>query len=127
MASFIEPSLLEGEHFSEAIRIVCCFFQVESLHREQIEALKAFFLGKNIFFSAGTGYGIKSLVFQAVPLLADLLDEQVVGSSIAIIIYMSFGVSHARSSRVFEVVIGLNAADVYNGQDEESKSNILKF
>ena len=54
MASFVEPSMLEGENFSEAVRIVCRFFQVESLHREQITALKEFFLGKNIFFSVSS-------------------------------------------------------------------------
>ena len=121
MASFIEPSMLEGENFSEVVRIVCRFFQVESLHREQITALKEFFLGKNIFFSAGTGYG-KSLVFQAVPLMADLLEEQVVGTSIAIIIcplvsLMLDQVAYLRS-------IGLNAAAVYNGQEEAVLRNI---
>ncbi|XP_028404789.1 mediator of RNA polymerase II transcription subunit 34-like [Dendronephthya gigantea] len=116
MASFIEPSLLEGEHFSEAIRIVCCFFQVESLHREQVEALKAFLLGKNIFFSAGTGYG-KSLVFQAVPLLADLLEEQVVGTSIAIVICPL--VSLMLDQVAYLKSLGLNAAAVYQGQNED--------
>ncbi len=49
MASFIEPSMLEGENFSEALRIVCRFFQVESLHREQITALKEFFFWERIY------------------------------------------------------------------------------
>ena len=70
MAS-VDPSKLEAEPFKSALVVVCGFFQVEDLHAEQINALnKEFFLGNNIFFSAGTGYG-KSLVFQAVPLLAD--------------------------------------------------------
>ena len=70
MAS-VDPSKLEAEPFKSALVVVCGFFQAEDLHVEQINALnKEFFLGNNIFFSAGTGYG-KSLVFQAVPLLAD--------------------------------------------------------
>ena len=65
---------------SRCLRI---FFQLKNLYPEQKIALKNFFLGKNIFFSAGTGYG-KSLVFQAIPLMADLLADQVVGTSIGI-------------------------------------------
>lgn len=63
MASVVDPSQLEAEPFESALKIVCCFFGVDNLHEEQINALKNFFLGKNIFFSAGTGYG-KSMVFQ---------------------------------------------------------------
>ncbi len=88
---------------------------MESLHREQITALKEFFLGKNIFFSAGTGYG-KSLVFQAVPLMADLLKEKVVGTSIAIIICPL--VSLMLDKVAYLKSIGLNATAVYNGQEE---------
>jgi hypothetical protein len=88
MASNIMPMALEGETFTEALCVVCGFFQVEKLYTEQIIALKNSFLGNNIFFSAGTGYG-KSLV--------SLMVNQV---------------AYLKS-------IGLNAAAVYNGQDEE--------
>jgi hypothetical protein len=79
---------LEGETFTEALCVVCRFFQVEKLYTEQIIALKNFFLGNNIVFSAGTGYGKSSV---------SLMVDQV---------------AYLKS-------IGLNAAAVYNGQDEE--------
>ena len=53
MAS-VDPSKLEAEPFKSALVVVCGFFQAEDLHVEQINALKEFFLGNNIFFSAGT-------------------------------------------------------------------------
>ena len=53
MAS-VNPSKLEAEPFKSALVVVCGFFQAEDLHVEQINALKEFFLGNNIFFSAGT-------------------------------------------------------------------------
>ncbi|CAB3999542.1 mediator of RNA polymerase II transcription subunit 34-like [Paramuricea clavata] len=116
MASNIMPMALEGETFTEALRVVCGFFQVEKLYTLQIIALKNFFLGNNIFFSAGTGYG-KSLVFQAIPLMADLLEDQVVGTSIGITICPL--VSLMLDQVAYLKSIGLNAAAVYNGQDEE--------
>ena len=49
MAS-VDPSKLEAEPFKSALVVVCGFFQVEDLHAEQINALKEFFLGNNIYF-----------------------------------------------------------------------------
>ena len=86
------------------------------LYSEQITAIKEFFLGRNVFVSAGTGYG-KSLVFQAIPLISDLLEDQVVRTSIGITICPL--VSLMLDQVVYLKSIGLNAAAVYNGQDEE--------
>jgi hypothetical protein len=75
--AFIERENLQGKTFEDALKIVCGFFQIGNLYEEQKTILRQFFLGKTVFFSAGTGYG-KSLIFQAVPLLADLLIDQAI-------------------------------------------------
>ena len=67
-----------------------------------------------MYFSAGTGYG-KSLVYQAIPLFHDLLIEQVIGTSIGIIIrpltsLMLDQVAHLQS-------LGINAVAVQADQD----------
>lgn len=108
--------MLESECFTESRRVLCGFFQVEKLYPEQITAIKDYILGNNIFLSAGTGYG-KSFVFQSIPLMCDLLSDQAIGTSVGIIIcplisLMLDQVAYLKS-------IGLNAAAVYNGQDED--------
>ena len=113
MAS-IDIATLEGEEFKSATDVVRYFFQVESLHKEQVQCIKAFFRGKDVYFSAGTGYG-KSLVYQAIPLFHDLLIEQVIGTSIGIIIcpltsLMLDQVAHLQS-------LGINAVAVHADQD----------
>ena len=77
--------ILEGEIFEDALRQVCYFFQVDKLYDDQISAIKSFFKGNNVFLCASTGYG-KSIVFQCIPLLTDILLEQVIGTSTAIVI-----------------------------------------
>ena len=114
MAAIIERGKIEGEPFERALHIVSRFFQVQSFYDEQKNILREFFLGKSIFFSAGTGYG-RSLIFQAVPLLADLLMNQAIGTSIAIII--SPLVSLMLDQVAYIKSIGLNAAALYEGQD----------
>ena len=63
---------LDESKFKEAVRLVCNLLQVDGLYDGQEEALKQFFRGKNIFFSAHKGYG-KSLIFQAIPIISDVL------------------------------------------------------
>ena len=113
MAS-IDVAVLEGEEFKSATDIICHFFQVKSLHKEQLQCIKAFLRGKDVYFSAGTGYG-KSLVYQAIPLFHDLLIDQVIGTSIGIIIcpltsLMLDQVAHLQS-------LGINAVAVHADQD----------
>ena len=116
MALSVSAAVLDSQAFIDAIHIVCGFFHVEELYSEQITAIKEFFLGRNVFFSAGTGYG-KSLVFQAILLISDLLEDQVVGTSVGITICPL--VSLMLDQVAYLKSIGLNAAAVYNGQDEE--------
>ena len=76
---------LDETKFKEAVRLACNLLQVDGLYDGQEEALKQFFRGKNIFFSAHTGYG-KSLIFQAIPIISDVLNDEVVRSSVVLVI-----------------------------------------
>ena len=65
--------------------MVCHFFNLDELHADQIAALKSLFSEKDLYFSAHTGYG-KSLIFQCLPLIVDLLKDQAIGTSTVLVI-----------------------------------------
>lgn len=111
----VEESKLQGECFQEAVRLVCNFFRVENLFEEQVEAIKAFFRGNDVFFCASTGYG-KSIVFQSIPLFADILLDQVVGTSTVVVICPLTALMLEQVTKMNELAI--NAAAVFQGQDE---------
>ena len=113
--ALVEESVLEGKCFEDAIRLVCHFFQVDNLFPEQIKAIKAFFRGNNVFFCASTGYG-KSIVFQSLPLFADTLLDQVIGTSTVVVICPLTALMLDQVSKMNE--LGINAAAVFQGQDE---------
>ena len=94
--ALVEEGKLEGTCFDEAIRQVCYFFQVDRLYDDQLNAVKAFLKGNNVFLWASTGYG-KSIVFQCIPLIVDILLEQAIGTSTVIVIKPTY-FSDARSS-----------------------------
>ena len=110
----IESDKLEGEAFKSSEETFCRFFHVENLHEEQLHALRAFFEGKDVYFSAGTGYG-KSLVFQAIPLLHDRLVKQVICTSIGIIICPL--ISLMLDEVAYLQYLGINVASIYADQD----------
>ena len=113
--ALVEESVLEGECFEDAIRLVCHFFQVENLFPEQIKAIKAFFRGNDVFFCASTGY-VKSIIFQSLPLFADTLLDQVIGTSTVVVICPLTALMLDQVSKMNE--LGINAAAVFQGQDE---------
>ena len=114
--ALVEESKIEGECFQDAARIVCKFFQVENLFEEQIKVIKAFFRGNNVvFFCASTGYG-KSMVFQSIPLFADLLLDQVIGTTTVVVICPLTAIMLEKVTKMNE--LGINAAAVFQGQDE---------
>jgi superfamily II DNA helicase RecQ len=75
--ALVEEAKLESPCFDEAIRQVCYFFQVDRLYQDQLNAVKAFLKGNNVFLCANTGFG-KSIVFQCIPLIIDILSEQAI-------------------------------------------------
>ena len=61
------------ELFKEGLATVNYLLSIESLHEEQKTALRMYFKdGVDLYYSAPTGHG-KSLVFQAIPVISDVL------------------------------------------------------
>jgi superfamily II DNA helicase RecQ len=74
-----------NKRFEEAFDLIKYVFKVEKLYDDQTKLIKAFCNGSNVFFNAPTGYG-KSIVFQSLPLVTDVLYEQTIGFSTLIVI-----------------------------------------
>ena len=109
------------ERFKDGLEFVKLFYRVANIFEDQEKALRCFFQGKNLYFSAPTGYG-KSLIFQAIPLVADhLRDANPFTSSILII-------SPLQPLMLDQVGklkdIGINAAAIYSDQSEEVLKDI---
>ena len=60
-------------------------FEVPDLHPEQRKAIRSFFHGKNVFVNLPTGFG-KSLIFQCLPTVVDIVHKKPRGSSIIVVI-----------------------------------------
>ena len=91
-------------------------YQVEDLFEEQLHAPRGFFQGKDLFFSSPTGYG-KSLVFHAIPIVADFLMDKLIGTSCIVIVSPLQSLMLDQVSKLKE--IGINAAAIYADQSEE--------
>ena len=79
--------------------------------------LNSSFRGKNIFFSAHTGYG-KSLIFQAIPIISDVLNDEVIGSSVVLVISPLISLMKDQVRNCNER-LGIYAAAIYSMQDEQ--------
>ena len=67
--------------FVEALKMACYFFQIEKFHDVQEKALMNYFKNRNnLYYSAPTGHG-KPLVFQLIPLISDVLADNIIGTS----------------------------------------------
>ena len=58
--------------FEKATIEACNVFGIPALYDKQKEALENFFSGRDVFVNLPTCYG-KSLIFQAVPIMADII------------------------------------------------------
>lgn len=81
---------LTDERFEEALKLACRrFFTFENLYEslrpEQKIGLRRLLEGNDLFFSAPTGFG-KSLIFQILPTMNDILMDHLSGTSTVIII-----------------------------------------
>lgn len=95
---------------------MCETFKISSLYSEQEECLKAVCDGKNVYASLPTGYG-KSLIFYAIPIVADIVLNRPRGSSKVIIIsplktLMEDQVQYLKA-------LGLSAVALHDEQSEE--------
>ncbi|XP_028403969.1 ATP-dependent DNA helicase hus2/rqh1-like [Dendronephthya gigantea] len=85
MASSKHSYDIDVHRWETALRTVCSTFNLKELYAEQIEALHAYFSGQHVYVNLPTSFG-KSLVFQAVPLIADVIKPKDNGTSILVVI-----------------------------------------
>ena len=107
--------------FQAAVKRVCEVFNVASLYPEQEECLKAICDGKNVYASLPTGYG-KSLIFYAIPIIADVMFDRPRGTSKVIVIsplktLMEDQVRYLKS-------MSLSAVALHDEQSEEILQNV---
>ena len=69
----------------KAYEAVKAQFELTDLLPKQQEAIKAFFKGKNVFVNLPTGFG-KSLIFQSLPIVADIVSSKPRGSTVIVVI-----------------------------------------
>ena len=98
--ALVEDSILEGQVFEDALQQVCFFFQIEKVYEDQVSTIKSALKGDDVFFCACTGYG-KSIVFQCIPLLTDILLDQAIGTSTVIVICPLVSLMH-------DTTVGIN-------------------
>ena len=101
----------------EHMDFVASLFDVPTLYETKKEALRSLFAGKNLYVSASTGSG-KSLIFQCIAPLLDLLQDNHIGHSTVLVI-------SPLKSLMFDQVAYLqqksavSAASIYDGQSEK--------
>ena len=116
MASYEGASSKESL-FSEAVSRACAVLNVERLYKYQYEALKHFFASQDIFFSAHTGYG-KSLIFQAIPIIYDVMHDEAIGTSTVVVVPPLLSLIKDQVQQVNENCC-ISAAAIYEGQSKD--------
>eukprot|EP00795_Rhopilema_esculentum_P015002 gene15002-6156_t len=90
---------------------------MDELKDNQERALYSFFkFKKHIYYSAPTGHG-KSLIFQSIPLIADVLADNAVGTSNILVISPLLSLMHDQINDV-NTQTELSAAGIFKGQAE---------
>ena len=98
------------------------FFQLDALYDDQVHAIRSFLKGDNMFFCVGTGYG-KSIIFQCMSLLVDILSDQVVGTSTMIVVNRLVSLILDQVNKLKHY--GINAVAIFQDQDEDVLNDIL--
>ncbi len=104
-----------------ALRSTCLFFEIEALMPDQIKAVKAFLSGKNIYFSAPTGYG-KSLIFQCLTLIRDVMRDEIIGTTKALVISPLKSLMMDQVAKIKQT--GVTGEAIYAGQSREVLESI---
>ena len=107
---------LSKEKIEDAFKYVLYFFNVKELMPDQQAAIRTFFSGRDVYFSAPTGYG-KSLIFQCLPMIADILKDNLIGTCKALVISLLKSLMLDQVSKL--KLTGVTAAAIYDGQDEQ--------
>eukprot|EP00794_Sanderia_malayensis_P010332 gene10332-11405_t len=84
MADAENDEILHSQ-FEKAFDFIKFHFDIDSFYEDQIKLIKVFYDRKNIFFNAPTGYG-KSIMFQSLQWVVDIVQEQNIGFSTLIVI-----------------------------------------
>ena len=113
--------VLMNKIFEEAFDLIKYVFKVEKLYDDQTKLIKAFCNGSNVFFNAPTGYG-KSIVFQSLPWVTDVLYEQTIGFSTLIVISPLQSLMEDQCNRMKD--IGISSIALYS--DNAGDESILK-
>ncbi len=103
--------------FADAIKTACTFLSIEGFYQDQEEALHQVFKGEDLFFSANTGYG-KSLIFQAIPVIADVMKDNNIGTGTVLVLTPINSLINDKVSHVNKV-FGISTAAIFEGQDED--------
>ena len=110
------------ENWNAAFEAVKSQFEVPDLLPEQQKAIRSFFQGKNVFVNLPTGFG-KSLIFQCLPIVADIVHKKPRGSSIIVVI------SPLRSLMEDQVrylmSLGIPAIAITNDEDADIIQQVL--
>lgn len=78
-------TLYDQEAWKEVFTAVRNQFKIDNLFPEQELAIKTFMERDNVFINLPTGYG-KSLIYQCIPLVADILNCNPRGTSVLVVI-----------------------------------------
>ena len=78
-------TLYDEEAWKEAFIAVRNQFEIDTLFPEQELAIKTFVERDNVFINLPTGYG-KSLIYQCIPLVVDILNGNPRGTSVLVVI-----------------------------------------
>jgi superfamily II DNA helicase RecQ len=103
--------VLMNKRFEEAFDLIKYVFKVEKLYDDQTKLIIAFCNGSNVFFNAPTGYG-KSIVFQSLPWVTDVLYEQTIGFSTLIVISPLQSLMEDQCNRMKD--IGISSIALYS-------------
>eukprot|EP00795_Rhopilema_esculentum_P010124 gene10124-18787_t len=104
------------EKFEEGLGFARTMFGISSMHEEQLEALRHFFRGKHLYFSAPTGYG-KSLIYRVIPFVNDYLMDQLTLPSCILVVTPLQSLMLDQVSKLR--ALGINTAAIYADQSEE--------
>ena len=114
---------LVNKRYEEAFDLIKYVFKVVQLYEDQIRLIKAFLDGKNIFFSAPTSYG-KSIVYQSLPWIFDVVNEQTVGCSTLIVVSPLQSLMEDQCNRMKDIGISSIALLYENSEDDSILKNV---
>ncbi|XP_028410500.1 uncharacterized protein LOC114533199 [Dendronephthya gigantea] len=97
-------------------------FEIDNFMEEQKEAIKAFFQNKNVLVNLPTGFG-KSLIYQCLTIVGDVLHKKPRGSSVIVVIsplrsLMNDQVAYLQS-------VGVPAIAITDEEDPETVEQVM--